>query len=67
MSLQSEKSEPAESEERRSGRFSSSSASECSSLGCEGGARVRRGIVKPWGFEGEMVPVMGGLADEQPQ
>jgi len=66
VSLQSEKSEPAESEERRSARFSSSNASECSSLGCEGDARVRRGIVKPWDFEEGMVPVVGGLA-EQPK
>ena len=45
MSLQSEKSEPVESEERRLLFFSVSNAAESSSLGWEGGARVRRGIV----------------------
>ena len=69
VSLQSEKSEPAESDERRpASRFSSSSAAECSSRGREGEARVRRGIVGgSWLFEEEMVPVVGGLAGEQPK
>lgn len=45
MLLQSEKSEPGESEERRLPFFSWSDAAESSPLGNKGDARVRRGIL----------------------
>jgi len=67
VSLQREKSEPAESDERRLPCFSSSSASECSSLGCEGDARVRRGMVSgSRGFEEGMVPVVWAGHNSRP-
>ena len=66
MSLQSEKSEPAESEDRRLRSFSSIRAVESSSLAWEVEARVRRGMVKSLGFEEGMMPVVGGLAGKQP-
>lgn len=69
MSLQSEKSEPAESEDRRRWScFSSSSAAESSSLGWDGEVRVRSGIGGgSWLFEEGMVPVVfDRLGGEEP-
>lgn len=64
MSLHPENSEPKESVECRRPCFSSDElrrAAECSSLGYEGDARVRSGIVtEPSGLEEGMMPVIVG-------
>ena len=63
MSLQREKSEPAESVDRRPGCFSSwesISGAEWSSLWCAGDVRTRRGMgMEDRGVEEGMMPVRG--------